>query len=56
VKGGGGGGGGGVEGRWHATTAVVMPAMAHVHAQGLVAFLHPLEAVGRKEYQLWVRG
>ena len=48
-------GGGGVEARWHATTAVVMPAMAHVHPQGLVAFLHPLVAANRKEYQLWVR-
>lgn len=41
--------------RWQATTAVVMPAMAHVHPQGLLAFLHPLQASGRKEYQLWVR-
>ena len=59
VKGGGGGveegGGGGVDARWHTTTAVVMPAMSHVHPQGLVAFLHPLVAGGRKEYQLWVR-
>ena len=59
VEGGGGGveegGGGGVDARWHATTAVVMPAMSRVHPQGLVAFLHPLVAGGRKEYQLWVR-
>lgn len=44
-----------MEARWNATTAVVMPAMAHVHPQGLVAFLHPLVAANRKEYQLWAR-
>ena len=33
----------------------MQPSMASTHPQGLVAFLHPLLAAGRKEYQLWVR-